>query len=360
MLARQIIKTFYKPLVRNVHNVIVNNITEEVYTQNDYSLKRSNFFFHFDKISVIGYGPQGRGQALNLRDNGLNVQLGLREGNSWNKALEDGWIPEKNLFSIEEAADKGTIIQYLLSDAGQMKCWNKIKPYLTEGKTLYFSHGFGIVYKDQTKIIPPSNIDVIMVAPKGTGSTVRKAFLENSGINGSWAVYQNYSGNAKHRCLSLGTSIGLKNLFKTTFEKEVYSDLTGERCVLLGLIDGAFRAQYNVLRKNNHSPLESFNETVEEALISLYPLINEKGMDWLLENCSTTAQRGALDWSERFKSVLEPVIEECYENVKNGKEAQRVLDKNSDDNSYDDLQKELKEMREEEIWKVGECVRKFR
>ena len=331
--------------------------------ENIYSLDKSfgieNFNIKKKDISIIGYGPQGRSQALNLRDNGFNVNIGLRKGDSWNKALDDGWEENLNLHSIEESAEKGNVIKYLLSDAGQIENWNLILPYLTENKTLYFSHGFGIVYPELTQIKPPKNIDVILVAPKGPGIKLRESFIQNKGINSSFAVYQDYSGNAREKAMEIGFGIGSKYLFETTFQKEVYSDLTGERCALMGLIQGAFKAQYEVLIENGHSPSEAYNETVEEALESLYPLIHENGMDWMFANCSTTAQRGALDWAPKFEKVIKPVIEECYQEVKNGNEVKTVIEANSNKNYRKSLQKELETLAESSLWKTRKQIKEL-
>ena len=290
---------------RNVTTVSVNNITENIYERQDFPLDKCKSILANKPISILGYGPQGQSQALNLKDNGFDVSVGVRtNGTSWNKAVVDGWKPGKNLFSIEDAAKKGDIIQYLLSDVGQVEQWESVKPYLTKGKTLAFSHGFGVAFHKKTNIIPPKDVDVVLVAPKGSGLTVRTHFLENRGINSSYAIHQDVSNIAKDNALALAFAIGSGHVFETSFENEVLSDLTGERCVLMGLIQGAFLAQYNVLRRNGHSPSESYNETVEEALESLYPLISNKGMDWLYSNCSTTAQRGALDWAPKFLSLI--------------------------------------------------------
>ena len=345
---------------RQVHTFSVNGINEKIYQRADFPLNKCLKILKNTPISIIGYGPQGQGQALNLKDSGFNVLIGLRKGSSWDKALKDGWIENKNLFSIEEAADKGNIIQYLLSDVGQIKQWDKVKSFLTEGKSLYFSHGFAINFHKTTKIIPPKNIDVMLVAPKGAGSTVRSQFLAGTGINVSYAIHQDYTGEAFQKCMALAFGIGCGHAFETTFEKEVVSDLTGERCVLMGLIQGAFLAQYNVLREKGHSPSEAYNETVEEALVSLYPLISDKGMDWLYANCSTTAQRGALDWAPKFEQALKPVIEDCYESVLNGTEVQRVVDTNSKNNYRELLNKELENMADQELWKVAKILRELR
>ena len=339
----------------------IGNTVEQCVERADYPPDRIKQILGSETIAVLGYGVQGKGQSLNMRDNGLNVIIGLREGSKgWQQAQEDGWVPGKTLFPLEEAAQRGTIIQYLLSDAGQKDYWPKLKPLLTKGKALYFSHGFSIVFKDQTGVIPPPDVDVILCAPKGSGTTVRRHFLEGKGINSSWAVYQDATGKAKDRCLALGIAIGSGYLFETTFQKEVVSDLTGERGVLMGAIYGLWLAQYEVLRAHGHSPQEAFNETVEEATQSLYPLIAEKGMDWMYANCSTTAQRGALDWFKKFRDASKPVFEQLYKSVETGEETRRTLEANSRPDYRQQLEKELKEIADSEMWQAGKQVRALR
>lgn len=333
---------------------------ETIIERSDYPKEKCQDILSKEKTAILGYGPQGRGQGLNMRDQGFDVTIGLRKGRSWDRALEDGWEEGKNLVSMEEAAEKGTIIQYLISDAGQISNWPMVKSYLNDGDALYFSHGFGIVYKDQTNILPPDNVDVILVAPKGSGLSLRRLFEAGQGINSSFAVHQDYTGRAKDRVLATAFAIGSAHLFETTFENEVYSDLTGERSVLMGMIEGAFRAQFNVLRANGHSPSEAFNETVEEALMSLYPLINERGMDWMYANCSATAQRGALDWAPKFEKAIQPVIEEVYKSVRSGEETRLAIESNSRDDYREQLEKELKEIDESELWTAGRVLRPLR
>jgi ketol-acid reductoisomerase len=335
---------------------------EEVITSEEFSLKRAKEVLQKERIAVLGYGVQGPGQALNLRDNGFEVIIGQREEEPfyWNKAIQDGFVPGKTLFPIEEAAKRGTMILYLLSDAGQMAIWPKLKACLNEGDALYFSHGFSIVYKDQTGVIPPKNVDVIMVAPKGSGRTVRTNFLDGSGINSSFAVFQDFTGRAKERTIALGIAIGSGYLFATTFEKEVHSDLTGERGVLMGCLAGVMEAQYNLLRKKGHTPSEAFNETVEELTQSLIRLVGENGMDWMYANCSTTAQRGALDWRKPFRDAVAPVFEKLYQSVVSGEETRIVLEVNSAPDYREKLQKELEEMRNSEMWRAGAAVRALR
>lgn len=335
---------------------------EEVITRDEFPLKKAQEILKSETIAVLGYGVQGPAQALNMRDNGVNVIIGQRpeEKAYWQKAIDDGFVPGKSLFTLEEAAERATIIQYLISDAGQMIQWPNIKPHLKKGDALYFSHGFSIVYKEQTKVIPAADIDVIMVAPKGSGTNVRRNFQSGSGINSSYAVFQDATGRAMDRCLALGIVVGSGYLFHTTFEQEVYSDLTGERGSLMGALAGMLDAQYNVLRKNGHSPSEAFNETVEELTQSLIRLVAENGMDWMYANCSTTAQRGALDWRPRFRKAYEPVFEDLYKSVKTGKETEIVLRVNSAPDYKEKLEKELSEMRNSEMWKAGAAVRSLR
>ncbi len=336
-------------------------VMEEVVTREEFPLDKAREVLKNETIAVIGYGVQGPGQALNLRDNGINVIIGQRkDSKTWDKAVADGWVPGKTLFEIEEAADKGTIIQYLLSDAGQIALWPTIKKHLTPGKALYFSHGFGITYKDQTGIIPPADVDVILVAPKGSGTSLRRMFLAGKGLNSSFAVHQDATGNGRTRAIALGIAVGSGYLFETDFRKEVYSDLTGERGTLMGAIAGIFEAQYNTLRTNGHSPSEAFNETVEELTQSLMPLVAENGMDWMYANCSTTAQRGALDWKGRFRDATQPVFDELYKSVATGKEAERTIKLNSEPDYRVKLEAELKTLRESEIWQAGQAVRSLR
>ena len=336
-------------------------VEEYVVTREEFPPAKAHEVLKNDTVAVLGYGVQGPGQSLNMRDNGFRVIVGQRQGTpSWDKAVQDGWVPGQTLFPLEEAAARGTVIEYLLSDAGQKTLWPALKPHLTTGKTLFFSHGFAITYRDLTGVIPPKDVDVVLVAPKGSGLSLRRNFLDGSGINSSFAVFQDYTGKATERCMALGIAIGSGYLFETTFENEVFSDLVGERGVLMGAIAGIMEAQYNVLRKHGHSPSEAFNETVEEFTQSLIRLAAEKGMDWLYANCSTTAQRGALDWKGRFREAVVPVFDDLYAKVADGTEAKIVLDKNSQPDYREKLNAELATMRNSEMWTAGARVRDLR
>jgi ketol-acid reductoisomerase len=339
----------------------IGGIMEDVITSEEFSLEKARDTLKDEVVAVLGYGVQGPGQALNMKDNGITVIVGQRENSpSWDKAVADGFVPGETLFPLEEAAERGTIIQYLLSDAGQKELWPTIKPHLKAGDALYFSHGFSITYSDLTGVVPPDTVDVILAAPKGSGRTVRTNFLAGSGINSSLAVYQDYTGRAKERAIAIGISIGSGYLFPTTFENEVYSDLTGERGVLMGALAGMMEAQYECLRKNGHSPSEAFNETVEELTQSLIRLVAENGMDWMYANCSTTAQRGALDWKGRFRDAVAPLFDELYESVKSGKETAIVLEANSAPDYRERLDRELEEMKNMEMWQAGAALRNIR
>ncbi|MEQ9306949.1 MAG: ketol-acid reductoisomerase [Marinoscillum sp.] len=336
-------------------------VEEEVVTREEFPLSKAQEVLKGETVAVLGYGVQGPGQALNLKDNGINVIVGQRkDSKTWDKAVADGWVPGETLFELEEACERGTILQFLLSDAGQIALWPTVKKHLTPGKALYFSHGFGVTYKEKTGIVPPADVDVILVAPKGSGTSLRRLFVEGKGLNSSFAIHQDATGKAKDRVVALGIAVGSGYLFETNFYKEVSSDLTGERGTLMGAIQGLFKAQYEVLRANGHSPSEAFNETVEEATQSLYPLIAENGMDWMYANCSTTAQRGALDWMGPFYEATKPVFEQLYKSVTDGIEAQKSIDANSQSDYRVKLEAELKELEESEMWQAGKAVRKLR
>ena len=335
-------------------------VIEEVVTRSEFPLERALEALRGETIAILGYGVQGPGQAYNLRDGGFNVIVGQRPGKTYDKAVADGWEPGETLFSIEEAARRATIVCMLLSDAAQMQLWPTIKPHLTAGKTLYFSHGFAITWSDRSGVVPPADIDVVMVAPKGSGTSLRTMYLEGRGLNSSYAVHQDASGRALEKALALGIGIGSGYLFETTFRREAVSDLTGERGSLMGAVQGLFLAQYEVLRENGHTPSEAFNETVEELTQSLMPLFAARGMDWMYANCSTTAQRGALDWMTPFHDAIKPVMQRLYRSVAAGEEAQRSIDSNSQPGYREKLEAELAALRESEMWRTGETVRQLR
>jgi ketol-acid reductoisomerase len=337
------------------------DVEETVVTRDEMPLAKARDVLKSEVIAVIGYGVQGPAQALNLRDNGFTVIVGQREGGaSWKKAIDDGWLPGETLFSIEEAAKRGSIVLNLLSDAGQIESWPAIAKGLSAGKALAFSHGFGVIFNEHTSIIPPKDVDVFLVAPKGSGRSVRRLFQAGRGINSSFAIHQDATGRATERVTALGIGVGSGYLFETTFRKEVVSDLVGERGVLMGALAGIIEAQYQLLRKKGHSPSEAFNETVEELTQSLVPLVAENGMDWMYASCSTTAQRGALDWKNKFRDAVAPVFEDLYKSVETGEEARIVIERNSAPDYREKLEVELKELADSELWRAGKQVRSLR
>ena len=337
-------------------------VREEVVMRSEFPMAKARRVLKGEVIAVIGYGVQGPAQALNMKDNGFNVIIGQSKKfkADWDRARRDGWKPGKTLFDIDEAAKRGTIVQMLVSDAAQRIIWPTIKKNLDPGDALYFSHGFSIVYRGQTKVIPPKDVDVIMVAPKGSGTSLRRNFLSGAGINASFAVEQDATGRARERCIALGIAIGSGYLFPTTFKGEVYSDLTGERGVLMGALAGIMEAQYDTLRRHGHSPSEAFNETVEELTESLIRLVSENGMDWMYANCSATAQRGALDWKPKFKKAVMPVFRDLYKRVESGVETRRVISSCGRAGYQKQLAKELAEMGNSEMWKAGAATRALR
>src|SRR5512136_268506 len=339
-------------------------VKEDVITRKEFTLQQAQKVLKDEVVVSLGYGIQGQAQSLNMRDQGIKVIIGQeKEGvfkKEWDKAVADGWVPGKNLFPMEEAAKKGTIKMFLLTDAAQKAVWPKIKACLKKGDALYFSHGFSIVYRDQTGVVPPSDVDVILVAPKGSGTSVRRNFVDGSGINCSFAIHQDATGKAQDRVKAMGIAIGAGYLFPTTFEKEVYSDLTGERGVLMGAIAGIMEAQYSTLRERGHSPSEAFNETVEEFTQSLIRLVDENGMDWMYNNCSETARIGALRWKDGFRDNAKPLFDSLYELVVAGEETRIVIEKSAAPDYREKLADELKEMGNSEMWRAGATVRSLR
>jgi ketol-acid reductoisomerase len=339
-------------------------VIENVVTRQEFTLEQAQKILKSEVVASLGYGIQGRAQSLNMRDNGIKVIIGQENSGVhkayYDLAVQDGWVPGETLFPLKETARRGTIKQFLLTDSGQREMWPVVKDTLKEGDALYFSHGFSIVYREMTGVIPPKNIDVIMVAPKGSGTSVRRNFVAGSGINSSFAIYQDYTGKAIDRVKAIGIAIGSGYLFPTTFEKEVFSDLTGERGVLMGALAWIMEAQYNCLREHGHSPSEAFNETVEELTQSLIRLVDENGMDWMFCNCSETARIGALRWRNRFRDGAKPLFDSLYELVVSGEETRIVLERSAEPDYRQKLAEELKAMGDSEMWRAGTAVRSLR
>ena len=339
-------------------------IEETVITRDEFPLEKAQKVLKNEVIAVLGYGSQGPGQSLNLRDNGFNVIVGQRKldngkvSNSYQKALDDGWIPGETLFDINEAAKKATIIEFLLSDAGQKVAWPQLEKCIEDGNTLYFSHGFSLNFPQYTRVTPPANIDVVLVAPKGAGRSVRTNFLNGGGINSSFAVHQDYTGSALEKTLALGIGIGSGFLFETTVRNEVVSDLTGERAVLLGELWALAEASYDALRQQGYSPEDAFIQSSEQITQVILPLIGRSGSVEIYEQTISAKQYGSVSDHQRItREVTRPLMEQLYRSVVSGIETQRSLEANSRNGYRDQLNSELSVIDNSEMWLTGEKIR---
>jgi len=280
---------------------------------------------------------------------------------AWDKAVKDGWAPGKALFSLERGGDARHDHSIPGVGRGADDDVARIKPCLKKGDALYFSHGFSIVYREQTGVVAPDFVDVIMVAPKGSGASVARQFPGGQRINASFAVHQDATGRAQERTIAAGDCDWRRAiLFPTTFAHEVHSDLTGERGVLMARWPASWKRSTTCSASTATTPSEAFNETVEELTQSLIRLVDKNGMDWMYANCSTTAQRGALDWRHQFRKAVEPVFDWLYESVVSGEQTRIVLKANSAPDYKVKLDAELREMRESEMWQAGAAVRSLR
>lgn len=257
----------------------------KVYTDKDASLEILK-----DKlIGVIGYGSQGRAQALNLRDSGLNVIIGLRKGKSWDEASKDGF----SVYTVDETVKKSDILLILVPDMVQPAIWDvQIKPYLRPGMVVDFAHGFNIRFG---LIKPPHFVDVIMVAPKGPGKLVRDEFTKGRGVPSLIAVYQDYSNMAKQFALAIAKGIGATRMgvIETTFAEETETDLIGEQTVLVGGLIELLKKGFEVLVELGYQPEIAYFEAINEAKL-IMDLIWEKGFTGMLMNVSETARFGGL------------------------------------------------------------------
>ncbi|WP_227936683.1 ketol-acid reductoisomerase [Alkalihalobacillus deserti] len=239
------------------------------------------------KVAVIGYGSQGHAHSLNMRESGQDVIVGLRPGKSWDKAVEDGF----DVMTVREAAAQADLIMILLPDELQPTVYkNEIEPELTEGKTLAFAHGFNIHFN---QIVPPSNVDVFLAAPKGPGHLVRRVFEEGGGVPGLIAVYQDATGNAKEIALAYAKQIGSARagVLETTFQEETETDLFGEQAVLCGGASALVKAGFETLVEAGYQPEVAYFECLHELKL-IVDLMYEGGLETMRYSISDTAQWG--------------------------------------------------------------------
>ena len=305
-------------------------------------------------IAVIGYGSQGRAQALNMRDSGLNVICGLRKGGrSWEKAKSEGM----EVYEIAEAAERASIIHILIPDETQREVYEKhIKDKLKEGKTLSFSHGFNIRFK---QIIPPSYVDVIMMAPKAPGALVRENFLKGSGTPALVAVEQDYTGKAKEKALGLAKANGAGKIgiIETTFAEETETDLFGEQVDLCGGCSELIIASFETLVEAGYQPEIAYFECLHELKL-IVDLIYSKGIEGMWRNVSNTAEYGGRTRGKRIiNKEVRNIMKEILKDIKTGKFAEEWMSEYR--SGMQTLEKLRKEGKEHEIDKVGEKLIKM-
>lgn len=241
------------------------------------------------RIAIIGYGNQGRAQAQNLKDSGLDVVIGLRAGRSWDQATDDGF----DVLSVTEAAQEGDVIQVLLPDQRQADVYARdIAPCLQEGNALSFSHGFNIHYN---QIVPPDNVNVFMVAPKGPGHLVRRVYTQGEGVPALVAVWQDFTGDAFETALAYAKGIGATRagVLETSFKEETETDLFGEQAVLCGGTTALIKAGFETLVEAGYKPEIAYFECLHELKL-IVDLIYEGGLSWMRHSISDTAEYGDL------------------------------------------------------------------
>jgi len=304
-------------------------------------------------IAVIGYGNQGHAQAKNMRDSGLNVIVGLRpNGESWSKAKADGF----KVYPIPEAAKMGDIIHILIPDPAQPEVYRKeIKPYLSRGKTLGFSHGFNIHFK---QIVPPQNVDVIMVAPKSPGARVRETYQEGFGVPALIAVQRNYTGKGKQVALAMAKALGCARagVLETTFKDETESDLVGEQTVLVGGLIELIKKGFEVLVEAGYPPELAYFEACNEAKL-IMDLVYKSGFTGMLKAVSDTAKYGGLTVGPKVVNArVKKNMKKAVKNVQSGKFAKEWINESKKGRPV--LSKLMKEMEKHQIEKIGKFIRK--
>ncbi len=305
-------------------------------------------------VAIIGYGSQGRAHALNLRDSGINVIVGVREnGKSWENAKADGFNPK----SIEEASKAGDLIAVLIPDTEHGVVYDKyIKSGLKEGKGLLFAHGYSIRFG---LIKPPSYVDVIMVAPKSPGPKLREAYLQNFGVPSLVAVHQDYSGKAKDIALAYAKGIGSTRVgvLETTFSDETEEDLFGEQAVLVGGLMYLIKNGFDVLVESGYPPELAYFEVLHEMKL-IVDLVYSSGFTGMLKAVSDTAKyggitRGNLVIDESVKEKMKKLLED----IKDGSFAKEWT--GNPEESKKKLAKMMKDIENLEIEQVGKKIRKL-
>lgn len=304
------------------------------------------------KVAVIGYGSQGYGQSMNLKDSGVDVALGLRTGgSSYKKALNEGF----KIMEVEDAVKWADVIQVLIPDEVQAKVYEEqIKPNLRPGQYLMFSHGFNIHFG---KIVPPKDINVIMVAPKGPGHTVRSEYLLGKGVPGLIAIYQDATGDSKEVALAYAAAIGSARagVIETTFREETETDLFGEQAVLCGGCTALIKAGFETLVEAGYSPYMAYFEVLHELKL-IVDLINQGGLADMRYSISNTAEYGDLTRGPRVVTATsKAAMKEILTEIQNGTFANEFLNElNSGAPKFNQLRKENEDHL---IEKVGKEIR---
>lgn len=252
-----------------------------------YNADAKENFFDNKKVAVIGYGSQGHAHSQNLRDSGVDVVIGIRPGKSANKAKEDGF----QVLTVTEAAQQADVVMILLPDESQTAVYNtEIKPVLRAGQSLMFAHGFNIHF---SQIVPPADVDVLLVAPKGPGHLVRRTYTQGAGVPALFAIYQDVTGTARELALAYAAGIGSLRAggLETTFKEETETDLFGEQAVLCGGLTSLVKAGFETLTEAGYQPEVAYFECLHELKL-IIDLMYEGGMENMRYSISDTAQWG--------------------------------------------------------------------
>ncbi|OGH18491.1 MAG: ketol-acid reductoisomerase [Candidatus Levybacteria bacterium RIFCSPHIGHO2_12_FULL_38_12] len=306
-------------------------------------------------IAIFGYGSQGAAQAQNLRDSGVRVILGLRpNGRSWRKAKEDGFT----VYDFKEAAKRADILHFLIPDERHKETFDEIKECITPGKTLMCSHGFNFNFKI---ITPPKGVDVIMVAPKAPGPTVRREYVNGFGVPALVAVFTDESGHALQTALAIAKANGHTRVgvFKTTFKDETETDLFGEQTVLCGGAVELMRMGFDVLVKKGYPPEIAYFECVHEMKL-IVDLIYKNGMSGMYKKVSNTAKYGGLTVGPKIiTSQTKKTMLLTLKKIQNGSFAKQWIHKEFKKNKLKNLEKKMKEVENWHVEKVGKNIREF-